>query len=334
MLIAIYTPDYMPESFRVYVDNLIRELTTLGCHTIRFPTIAKIPTKAQLLWDPRSGGANPPILDLCSRITPLVVTLHGVAPMAIPLTDYFSTPKERLKGLWENHRKRTAWRKLDGRYAAIVTVSNYSKESIIQQLPINPSRVFPCLSAVDHRTFHQGTDINQEKKYFLHISNDEPRKNVDRICAAYFQLPKQGRPQLLLKLPADNSRIGHDGIQVIRERLSSTELLRLYQGAQAFLFPSLYEGFGLPILEAMASGCPVITANSNACAEVAGDAALTVAPHSIPELRDAMQQLLVNTQQRTKLVEAGLRRAKEFSWEASARCHLKVFTHALRYWNT
>jgi glycosyltransferase involved in cell wall biosynthesis len=334
MLIAIFTPDYLPESFRLYADNLTRELRKLGCQVVPFSTAAKIPSQAQLLWDPRAGGGNPPILELCGQTAPLVVTLHGVAPLAIPLTDYFSTPKARIEGFLDNRRKRASWRKLNGRYAAIITVSNYSKETIIQHLPVHPSRVFACHNAVDHKAFHPSALGIRKNGYFLHISNDEPRKNIDRLCAAYFQLPNQDRPQLLLKLPASSSRISHGGIEVIRNRLSDTALLELYQDALAFVFPSLYEGFGLPILEAMASGCPVITANNNACAEVAGKAALTVAPHSIIAIRDAMQRVMDDNRQREQMMEAGLRRAKEFSWAASARCHLDVFNNALRDWNS
>lgn len=332
MNIALYTPDNIPESFRVYADNLVRELENLGCQVVRFSTVAQLPAKAQLIWDPRAGGGNPPIPDMCGLPQPLVITLHGVAPMAIPITEYFSTWRARLKGLLANQRNRAAWRNLQGSYAAVLTVSNYSKETITRELSVNPNQVFPCHNAVDHKTFHQGSGGSKEK-YFLHISNDEPRKNIDRICAAYLQLPERDRPPLLLKLPAGNPRISHDGIQVIRKRLSDTDLVELYQGAKGFLFPSLYEGFGLPILEAMACGCPVITANNNACAEVAGDAALTVDPRSITEIRDAMQQLIYDSKHRHKMVEAGQRRADSFSWEASARCHLTVFEDALRHWN-
>jgi len=334
VIIAIFTPNYLPESFRLYADNLARELRELGCQVVPFSTAAKIPSEAQLLWDPRAGGGNPPIRDLCAQPAPLVVTLHGVAPLAIPLSDYFPTLKARIKGFLDNRRKRTSWRKMNGHCAAIITVSNYSKETIIQHLTVHPNRVFACHNAVDHRAFHPSALGIRKKAYFFHISNDEPRKNIDRLCTAYLQLPNQDRPKLLLKLPASSSRISHGGIQVIRDRLSDTALLKLYQEALAFVFPSLYEGFGLPILEAMASGCPVITANSNACAEVAGEAALTVEPHSITAIRDAMQRVMDDNRQREQMVESGLRRAKEFSWAASARCHLEVFNNALRAWNS
>jgi len=104
----------------------------------------------------------------------------------------------------------------------------------------------------------------------------------------------------------------------------------MYSAASAFVFPSLRETFGMPILEAMASGCPVISSNSTGCAEVAGDAALLVDPRSITDIAGAMHRLTEDASLRADLRERGLARARQFTWQRSAEEHLKVFEKALR----
>ena len=112
--------------------------------------------------------------------------------------------------------------------------------------------------------------------------------------------------------------------------MSQPELTDLYRNATGFLFPSLHETFGMPILEAMASGCPVITSHDTGCAEIAGDAALLVDPRSVEAISAAMQSLIEHERLRADLRARGLARAAEFTWEKSARKHLDVFEQALR----
>jgi glycosyltransferase involved in cell wall biosynthesis len=327
MQIAVYLPDGLPESFCTYSDNVIRELRALGCDVFPFQDPRHTPEQADVVWDPRSGGGSEPIVELCRLAIPLVITVHGVAPMAMPLREYFHTWHASLRGWRANRRKCAAWRRAAGGYAAIITVSEFSKRTIARALPIPAHLINPCHNALDHRVFRPAA-MAKPGSYLLHISNDEPRKNVDRICRAYLELPSASRPPLVLKLPGNSRRTFGADIQVLRERLAHNDLAALYQGALAFVFPSLYEGFGLPILEAMACGCPVITANDNACAEVAADAALTVDPRSVTAIRAAMQTLCDDSATRARLSQAGLRHATKFSWETSARCHLRVFLAA------
>jgi glycosyltransferase involved in cell wall biosynthesis len=112
--------------------------------------------------------------------------------------------------------------------------------------------------------------------------------------------------------------------------LSTEELAELYRNALAFLFRSLYEGFGLPILEAMACGCPVITSNVSACPEVAGGAALTIDPRDEEALTEAMSVTYRDRQLNTERRDIGLRRVKDFSWMASAKCHADALRTAAR----
>src|SRR5690606_11692226 len=98
-----------------------------------------------------------------------------------------------------------------------------------------------------------------------------------------------------------------------------------YKAAEVFAFPSLYEGFGIPIIEAMASGCPVVTSTGGACPEVAGDAALLVDPRNVDSIADGVRSLLTDARLRADLVERGLARARHFTWDSSARQTIRLF---------
>ena len=112
--------------------------------------------------------------------------------------------------------------------------------------------------------------------------------------------------------------------------IGPTDLVYFYNLAEVFLFPSLYEGFGLPVLEAMACGCPVITSNISALPEVVGDAAILVNPYSVEEISTAMEKVLTNKTLRLELAEKGLKRAREFSWKKNARETLELYKKVLQ----
>jgi glycosyltransferase involved in cell wall biosynthesis len=118
------------------------------------------------------------------------------------------------------------------------------------------------------------------------------------------------------------------GVEFIDRQMSRDEISALYGGALGFVFPSVSEGFGMPILEAMASGCPVVTSQGTACGEVAGDAALLVDPYSVPAIAQAMQTLWQDRSARTRLRASGRAHALGFDWDASARLHAQVFRQA------
>ena len=119
------------------------------------------------------------------------------------------------------------------------------------------------------------------------------------------------------------------GVRIIRKGLTHKELARWYRGALGFIFPSIHETFGLPILEAMACGCPVITSNITGIPELTGDAALTVNPRSVEEITSAIRRLVEDRLLRRRLRAKGLARARLFTWQKSAREHLDVFESAL-----
>ncbi|MEM6484919.1 MAG: glycosyltransferase family 1 protein [Pseudomonadota bacterium] len=333
MNVGIFYPDALPASFRVCADNISAELEQLNVRVLKIKELNAIPSDVDVLWDPRAGGGNPPPAALCGLRAPLVVTLHGVAPMAIPLLEYYGGLRAAYAGWRSNRRKVAAWRKLEPFCAEVVTVSSSSRSSILSKLPIPAEKVSYAYNAVDHGIFTQLPATNPPSSrapYFLHVSNDEKRKNVDLICRAYRALPGSDKPRLILKLTKRNKRYEGEGVEVLTGHLSEAQLIDLYQNALSFIFPSAFEGFGIPIVEAMATGCPVITSKFHACAEVAGDAALLV-DHAHPnELRDAMSSLAQSESLRDDLRNRGLVRAQAFSWAATAEHYKQVFENAVR----
>lgn len=148
------------------------------------------------------------------------------------------------------------------------------------------------------------------------------------MLAAYARLAAGG-PRRVAVVPGYPRAEAGAGVKLHRQSITPPQIAALYRQAIGFVFPSLHEIFGLPIVEAMASGCPVITSNATACAEVAGQAALLVDPRSTDEIAGAMARLAADAELRARLRGRGLERAAAFSWRRSARAHLALFQQAL-----
>jgi glycosyltransferase involved in cell wall biosynthesis len=324
--VGIYQGPEIPQSFRVYAENVWRHLPKQDIAIIPFKDRKDLPKSADVLWDIRSGGGNPPPDFLLEHpLLPLVVTVHGFAPVSLNGWEYFRTLKGLImSGQYAKH-KRERWREARTAVGSIIAVSAFVKDEAIRFTGVPADRIHVCHHGVDSNAFTLGSDTESEP-YFFHVSNDEPRKNVRAIVRAFRQLRRHCRVQLVLKLPEESARNYEkiEGVRVLSGFLTTEELVRLYRHALAFIFPSLYEGFGLPILEAMACGCPVITSNVSACPEIAGEAARTINPRNESELLEAMEILYRNPEERRECAATGLRRALGFSWEESAKCHARV----------
>ena len=271
---------------------------------------------------------------------PTVVTIHDVIPLIL---------------------KEYAWRKLTivynelvslsaKRAHAIIAVSQCSKRDIEATLKIPSERIHVIGNAVDE-SFHPVTDswllaAVRERyaiggRYVLYFGGFDLRKNVPRLIRAYAQLPPDLRKQFQLVVAGRLHhlgshplypdprplvrRLGLDDQVIFTGQIREQDKAPLYSGATAFIFPSLYEGFGLPVLEAMACGTPVVTSNCSALPEVVDDAGVLVDPTSEPAIATAIGQLLDDEPFRRELGERARARSRNFTWRQVAEQTVEVY---------
>ncbi|OUL27934.1 mannosyltransferase [Nostoc sp. RF31YmG] len=219
----------------------------------------------------------------------------------------------------------------------IICNSQATAKDIINFYQIPISKITPILLAHDRNHFRF---LNLPTcNYFLYIGRQDSYKNVQRLITAFAALPNSQDYELWLVGPSD--RRYTPALQAQVEELSLTnqvkfldyvpykELPKIINGAIALVFPSLWEGFGLPVLEAMACGTPVITSNISSLPEVAGDAAILINPYNTGEITEAMQAVANNSNLRSHLSTQGIARANQFSWEKTGQATAEVLSRYL-----
>lgn len=225
----------------------------------------------------------------------------------------------------------------------IITVSHQSRREIITAFPVSTSDISVVYHGVDERFSVLPDGLARRRlqafglrePFILSVGTIEPRKNHLRLIKAFEEMG-DSHPQVSLVLAgrngwlnsgvyeaAQNSRF-KDRIRFLNF-VPDADLPELYRMAAVFAYPSLYEGFGMPIVEAMACGTPVLTSAVSSPAEIAKGAALLVDPLSPREIAEGLRSLLEDERRRSRLAAAGLRRASEFSWEAAARATLLIY---------
>src|SRR5919204_3349023 len=200
----------------------------------------------------------------------------------------------------------------------VITISRHAARTIVEHLGVAEDRIRPIYFGIDHERFFPGDEPRED--FLLYPAIGWPHKNHERLFEAMAVL-RARRPRLELVL---TGYLGPtpDGVRTLG-RLPRDELIGLYRRAAAVVFPSLYEGFGQPPLEAMACGCPVACSNAASLPEVCGDAARLFDPHSVEEMIAAIEEVLESPEPwRAK----GLARAAGFTWEAAAHAHDDVYT--------
>lgn len=211
--------------------------------------------------------------------------------------------------------------------AAIVTVSDFSKRDILTTYKVEPSKISIAYNGVNSQfNLERQSQIVARDPYFLFVGSIHPRKNLNRLLLAFdrFKLEHETVHRLLIvgdpyywssEMKAVLSGLNHSGNIDFKPYASVDDLKFYYQNAEALMFVSYYEGFGIPVVEAMACGCPVVVGINTACDEIAGDAALKVDPFDVIEIASAMKTLASNSSFREGLVQLGLVQAKKFTWE-------------------
>jgi glycosyltransferase involved in cell wall biosynthesis len=237
-------------------------------------------------------------------------------------------PPERLVW-WEN-----AVRPVAKRAGHLITDSEFVRQEIMGLLGVAPDRISAIPLGVDDafkphdvaecREALSKYGLNYDK-YCLAVATIEPRKNYERLLQAYELLPPAIRNEYPLVIVGSKGWLS-ENIHAAIDRLvargtviklgyvAEADLPKLYAGASLFAYPSLYEGFGLPVLEAMASGTAVLSSNASSIPEVAGNACVLVDPYSVEAISEGLRQLLDDPGKRADLEEAGLHRAKQFTW--------------------
>ncbi len=297
---------------------------------------------ARLLWGlPRQAVADrvdilhvtyvaPPITSV-----PLVTTVHDISFALFP--ELFSMrDRAILSSLVPGTMKRSQ---------AIITVSNSSRDDIVRHYGIPAEKVAVCYQPIS-TAFQQLSNPDASAAtlashgisvpYILAVGNLQPRKNLPRLIHAFAHLKQSGQYTGRLVLVGRSKwresdvyrevrALGLDDEVIFTGYVPEEELVALYNAADAFVYPSLYEGYGLPPLEAMACGCPVITGNTSSLPEVVGDAGIMIDPTSEEALAQAIAHIVSSPDERVEMVNRGLQRVAQFSAERAARVTMDVY---------
>lgn len=216
----------------------------------------------------------------------------------------------------------------------IIAVSNSTKKDLIEELDIDKNKIRVIYEGVDC-SFKSLNDVKKDKFKLLYVGNELPHKNLENLFKS-IAIMKKTIPEIkLVKIGSPGWATSRNRLKKLAEQLKISDsilfkdevqnIVKEYNSASAFVFPSLYEGFGLPILEAMACECPVITSNTSSIPEVAGDAASYFNPTNVDEMAEKIMKVLSDVNLRSKLKRAGLKRAKQFTWEKCAEQTREVY---------
>jgi glycosyltransferase involved in cell wall biosynthesis len=264
---------------------------------------------------------------------PQIVTVHDLIPLKYP----------ELSPKWKYYYQ-YALPLLLKKSRKIISVSEHTKQDLVKNYGLDPDTIDVVYHGCDRSLFYPQSDpkiltkycLN---KYLLYVGDLRFYKNLSRCLEAFDRLPFK---EYQFAIAGKKDDFFYPQIERQIQRLSAREriifldyvptadLRLLYSMARSLVFASLYEGFGLPVLEAMACGCPVIASNSTSIPEVGGDSILYVDPYSVENITQAMYRVLTDAELRKSLSDRGLERAKLFSWDKTAQDVCQIFDDCLR----
>lgn len=277
--------------------------------------------KEDLLFSPI---AEAPVFTKCRY----VVTIHDTIPLRFPhlsssLTSYYRFWVPLVLGQAQH----------------IICNSEATARDISIFFGIPDRKITPILLAYDRQHFYATEKVNPKVPYFLYVGRHDPYKNIHRLISAFASLRNHQGYELWIAGASDRrftpdlvahvQEFGISHLVKFLDYVAYDQLPALIRGAIALVFPSLWEGFGLPVLEAMACGTPVITSNISSLPEVTGDAAILIDPYAVGAIADAMQSIGDSPSLRSQLSHRGLIRAAQFDWKSTARTTSQVLNRFL-----
>jgi len=263
-----------------------------------------------------------------------VATIFDITPL--------THPEGHTKANISQHKKRLS--SIQKKADLITTISQFSKKEIIRALKIPADKIFVAYPGVDKKKFFPIKNKDRIKKvlakynlkpgFILFVGSWYPRKNILRLIKAYNFLKKQGKiKQKLILVGRKSNRLGKLPLNkniVPLGFVEEKDLPFFYNAASVFIYPSLAEGFGIPIIEAMACGCPVVTSNISSMPEAAGKAGFFVNPHQTKEIAKGLIEVLTNRGLTEKMKQLGLIQSKKFTWENCAKKTLKAYKSLIK----
>ena len=309
--------------------------------------VSRLPTRrpaARILWEQFAG----PLVALRHRldlwhamvnVQPLVLTCPSVATIQDLSFLVYPESFHGHKGRYNRLFVRLTARRAQG----LIAISQSTKKDIVRYFGVPADKVTVIYMGVDDEFYQRPAEsvcaFREKKglppKFILYVGTIEPRKNLTRLIRAFALLRKAGLPQHLI-IGGGKGWMYDQVFAVVQEEglqdsvhfpgfIAQEDLAWWYNAAEVFVYPSLYEGFGIPPLEAMACGTPVVVSNTSSLPEVVGDAGERVNPESVAEIAEAMRQLILQPDRREARRAAGLARARGFSWQRTATETAQVY---------
>lgn len=266
-----------------------------------------------------------------------VVTVHDVFPLYMKvLPGVKELMLKKYKAIFEDS-------------ILIFVPTHFVKEDIIRHVSVPREKLLVTHEAASPKfkmlapnwLLLKKYELSAQTPFFFHVGRSDYRKNLERMIEAYFALPKKLKQQVsfVVAVNGDKTELnraieqgkarGEGGTVKVISNVPFEDLLNLYNAALGFMFVSIAEGFGIPVLEAMQCGCPVITSTETSLPEIAGNAALLVNPYDTDAITQAMRQLIESPELRAELRQKGLEHAKQFSWKKVAQETLNGYKRAI-----
>lgn len=319
-------------------------------------TIVEVPGGAYPIWEqlklPKLAKAYQCDVLHCTSNTapwsvkmPLITTLHDIIFKESSIVEQLISSASWYQKMGNLYRRWVVNRVVK-RSDQLITVSNYEKQNITHSYSLNNNAIATVYNGVNSQftAVFESTTVEAVKakyqlpdQFLLHIGNTDPRKNTARVLEAFYQyiqetsevipLVLMGLNQAQLKTILKTTGLDNQLREyiVLTGYVADDDLPVIMHLSELFLFPSLREGFGIPIIEAMACGVPVITSNTSSMPEVAGNAACLVVPTSTKSIFEAIIKIRTDSNYRATLVERGLERYKSFSWNHTAQKVLDIY---------